>query len=421
MKKIVLASNNKHKITEISQILNNQEIITMEQIGFDKEIIEDGTTFLENALIKAKTISEFIKDKGLDYDVLSDDSGLCCEALDGKPGIYSARYSENHNDKANRDKLIKDLEGKDKTAYFNCTMVLYHIDGTYEHVDGKTYGKIIDHEVGDTSFGYDCIFLSEDLNKTFGSATSEEKNSVSHRFRAASQLKEYLREKDMKIIGIVARSYWNKDNQSILQFYEKVRTAFSRYDNVALIGIMPTDERTYTEITRGDDKLDNAKLNCVLDKCDGFIVPGGTYHQNLDEYVINHAIKSDKPLLGICLGFQIMCSMFSKERERYDMTIALPNNDHYKPNIKNAHKIKIKENTLLKSILKEKEINVNSVHHSYINNELKDLVISSYSEDGVIESVEYPNKKFIVGLQWHPEVIMNKDSIKILDYFVDKM
>ena len=174
MKKIVLASNNKHKITEISQILNNQEIITMEQIGFDKEIIEDGTTFLENALIKAKTISEFIKDKGLDYDVLSDDSGLCCEALDGKPGIYSARYSENHNDKANRDKLIKDLEGKDKTAYFNCTMVLYHIDGTYEHVDGKTYGKIIDHEVGDTSFGYDCIFLSKDLNKTLYIGTEDD-------------------------------------------------------------------------------------------------------------------------------------------------------------------------------------------------------------------------------------------------------
>ena len=102
------------------------------------------------------------------------------------------------------------ITSSDKTAYFNCTMVLYHIDGTYEHVDGKTYGKIIDHEVGDTSFGYDCIFLSKDLNKTFGSATSEEKNSVSHRFRAASQLKEYLREKDMttkKILELAVRAY----------------------------------------------------------------------------------------------------------------------------------------------------------------------------------------------------------------------
>lgn len=421
MKKIVLASNNKHKIMEISQILKDQEIISMKQIGFNEEIVEDGNTFLENALIKAKTISEFLKEKGLNYDVLSDDSGICCEALNGKPGIFSARYKENHNDKANRDKLIEDLKGKNKKAYFNCTMVLYHIDGTYEHVEGKTYGKIIDHEVGDTSFGYDCIFLSDDLNETFGSATSEEKNSVSHRFRATNQIKEYLREKDMKIIGIVARSYWNKDNQSILQFYEKIRTAFSKYNNVTIIGIMPTDERKYTEITRGDDKLDNAKLNCVLKKCDGFIIPGGIYHQNLDEYVINYAIKNDKPLLGICLGFQIMCSMFSKNRERYDMTIVLPNDNHYKPNIKKAHKIKIKENTLLKSVLKKEEITVNSVHHTYINNELKDLIISSISEDNILESVEYPNKKFIMGLQWHPEALMDKNTIKLLDYFVDKM
>lgn len=193
MKKIILASNNKHKIEEISNILTEKEIIPMEQIGFDKEIIENGNTFLENALIKAKTISKFIKNKGLDYDVLSDDSGLCCEALNGEPGIYSARYSKDHNDKANRDKLIKNLKDKDKTAYFNCTMVLYHIDDTYEYVEGKTYGKIIDHEVGDSSFGYDCIFLSDDLNKTFGSATKEEKNSVSHRFRALNQIKKILK------------------------------------------------------------------------------------------------------------------------------------------------------------------------------------------------------------------------------------
>ena len=192
MKKIVLASNNKHKIKEVKQILDNVEILTMNDIGYLEEIEENGTTFLENALIKAKTISKYLKSKGLDYDVLADDSGNCCTALDGAPGIYSARYAGDHDDKANRDKLIKDLEGKDKTAYFNCTMVLYHIDGTYEYREGKTYGKIIDKELGDTSFGYDCIFLSDDLGKTFGEATSEEKNSVSHRYRALVQIKELL-------------------------------------------------------------------------------------------------------------------------------------------------------------------------------------------------------------------------------------
>ena len=193
MKKIVLASNNKHKIKEFKEILENVEILTLNDIEFFDEIEETGTTFLENALIKASTISEYLKNKGLDYDVLADDSGLCCEALNGAPGIYSARYAGGHdNAKANRDKLIQELKEKDKTAYFNCTIVLYHIDGTYDYKEGKTYGKIIEEELGDTSFGYDCIFLSGDLNKTFGEATSEEKNKVSHRYRALNQIKELI-------------------------------------------------------------------------------------------------------------------------------------------------------------------------------------------------------------------------------------
>ena len=192
MKKIVLASNNKHKIKEFKEILG-VHILTLNDIGYLEEIEETGTTFLENALIKASTISEYLKTKGLDYDVLADDSGTCCDSLNGAPGIYSARYAGGHdNAKANRAKLIKDLKGKDNAAYFNCTIVLYHTDGTYEYKEGRTYGKIIDEERGDTSFGYDCIFLSDDLGKTFGEVTSEEKNSVSHRFRALEQIKELL-------------------------------------------------------------------------------------------------------------------------------------------------------------------------------------------------------------------------------------
>ena len=193
MKKIVLASNNKHKIKEFKEILKTIEILTLNDIEFFDEIEETGNTFLENALIKASVISKYLKDKGLDYDVIADDSGLCCISLDLAPGVYSARYSGGHgNDKDNRDKLINDLKDKDRTAYFNCTIVLYHIDGTYDYKEGKTYGKIIDEEIGDTSFGYDCIFLSDDLGKTFGEATSEEKNSISHRYRALEQIKELI-------------------------------------------------------------------------------------------------------------------------------------------------------------------------------------------------------------------------------------
>ena len=193
MKEIVLASNNIHKIKEFNEILNNVEILTLSDIGYLEEIEETGETFLENALIKASTISKYLKSKNLDYDVLADDSGLCCLGIDLAPGVYSARYAGEHvTPKDNRIKLIKELKDKDKSAYFICTIVLYHIDGTYEYKEGKTYGKIIDEEKGDTSFGYDSIFLSDDLGKTFGEATSDEKNSVSHRFRALNEIKDII-------------------------------------------------------------------------------------------------------------------------------------------------------------------------------------------------------------------------------------
>ena len=192
MKKIVIASNNKHKVKQIKSLLNNYEILTLEEIGFNDEIEETGSTFLENALIKARAISNYLKEKGLVYDIIADDSGLCIPSLNGAPGVYSARYSGDHDFKANRDKLIADLKGKDHKGYFMSTIVLYHPDNTFIYKEGKTYGEIIEEERGDNSFGYECIFLSDDLNKTFGEATLEEKNKISHRARALEQLKKEL-------------------------------------------------------------------------------------------------------------------------------------------------------------------------------------------------------------------------------------
>ncbi len=192
MKTIVLASNNKHKIKEFASMLPNYNVLSLSDINYIEDIEETGTTFEENSLLKAKTIHDYLLDRHPEYIVIADDSGLCCEALDGKPGVYSARYAGNHNDQANRDKLIKELKGKDHNAYFNCTIVVYYPDDTYKVFVGKTYGEIIEEEKGDTSFGYDCIFLSSDLNKTFGEATEEEKNSVSHRGRAISEMLKEL-------------------------------------------------------------------------------------------------------------------------------------------------------------------------------------------------------------------------------------
>ena len=189
MKTIVIASDNKHKIAEFKEILKDYDILSLKDIGFEKEIIEDGETFLDNALIKARAVTDFLKAKGQKYLVIADDSGLCVNALDGAPGVYSARYGGDHNSQSNRDRLLRELDGKsDRSAYFVCLLVVMHSDGSYDYVEGKTYGEITTKEIGRTDFGYDCLFYSTDLNKTFGEATEEEKNSVSHRGRAIKLL-----------------------------------------------------------------------------------------------------------------------------------------------------------------------------------------------------------------------------------------
>lgn len=189
MKKIVLASNNKHKIAEFKKILVGYEIVSMGEVGFYEDIVEDGNTFLDNSLIKAKTIHNYLKENNLDYIVIADDSGLCCTGLGGEPGVMSARYSGEHgNDQANRDKLLKNLAGKNRDAYFLCMIVVYYPNGEYKYFDGKTDGYITEQEIGKKDFGYDCIFYSNDLDKTFGEASEEEKNRVSHRGRAIDKM-----------------------------------------------------------------------------------------------------------------------------------------------------------------------------------------------------------------------------------------
>lgn len=183
--RLVVATGNAHKLKEIAEIFTDFEVVSQKEMGFCEDVEETGATFIENALIKARAAS-----KALQCMAMADDSGLCVEALNGAPGVLSARYSGGHgNDKANRDFLLKNLEGEEnRRAYFNCAVALVYPDGREITAEGRTYGNILKEEMGDGGFGYDCIFESEDLNKSFGLATSEEKNSVSHRFRALQAL-----------------------------------------------------------------------------------------------------------------------------------------------------------------------------------------------------------------------------------------
>ena len=128
--------------------------------------------------------------------VLADDSGLFCQALNGDPGVHSARYAgEPCNDKNNNDLLIKNLQGKDRTAEFRSTICLIEEDGKASYFTGTCKGQIIDEPRGDGGFGYDPYFLPDGETKTFAQMSAEEKNKISHRRRALEQLKEYLKDK----------------------------------------------------------------------------------------------------------------------------------------------------------------------------------------------------------------------------------
>ncbi len=190
MKKLIVASSNKGKLKEIAGILGDKyEIVSMAEAGFHEDVEETGTTFYENALLKASAVSE-----ALGCDALADDSGLCVDALDGAPGVYSARFSGVHgDDAANRKKLLEELEGKtNRKAKFVSSVVLKKADGTILSGTGETYGTIAETEEGENGFGYDSLFISDDLGKSFGVATAEKKNSVSHRARALHDLLKKL-------------------------------------------------------------------------------------------------------------------------------------------------------------------------------------------------------------------------------------
>ncbi len=185
MLKLVLASRNRKKIAELQTLLSalssEVEVLSLDDIGFYDEIVEDGDTFAANSLIKASVPAK------LGYIGIADDSGLAVDALGGAPGVYSARYSEEGTDTANNAKLLealRDVPDEKRTARF-CTVVTCAFpDGTYFQVEGTCEGTILHAPDGEGGFGYDPLFYYAPFGKTFAALTPDEKNSVSHRGKA---------------------------------------------------------------------------------------------------------------------------------------------------------------------------------------------------------------------------------------------
>ena len=193
--KLVLASRNRKKIKELetflSEISSDITVLSLDDIGFHDEIVEDGATFAENSRIKASVPAE------LGYIGVADDSGLEVDALGGEPGVYSARYSgEGANDEKNNKKLLAALAGvpdEKRTARFRTVVTCVFPDGDEIQAEGICEGRILESPRGQDGFGYDPLFWYEPLGKTFAELTPDEKNSVSHRGRAMREFAAKLR------------------------------------------------------------------------------------------------------------------------------------------------------------------------------------------------------------------------------------
>lgn len=196
MKKIIFATGNENKMKEIREILGEPgvEIISMKEAGIKADIVEDGKTFAENAAIKAAAIRELVKEE--EVIVLADDSGLEVDALNGEPGIYSARYAGEDTPYSIKNKMIIDrLEGvpdEERTARFVCVIAAAMPDGEIKTATGTIEGRIGYEEQGENGFGYDPIFYVPEYGCTTAQLSMEKKNELSHRGKALRKIAELL-------------------------------------------------------------------------------------------------------------------------------------------------------------------------------------------------------------------------------------
>lgn len=189
MKKLIFATNNQHKLEEIKEILNGKfEIMSLDEVGFNEDIQETGTSFAENAAIKSRVVT-----RQIGMDCFSDDTGLQVEALGGRPGVYSARYAgEEGNAAKNVKKLLIELKDvSNRKAAFKTAICL--IMGRNEYFfEGSITGRIIDSPKGEEGFGYDPVFVPDGYDKTFAEMPASLKNRISHRRRAVEKLVLFL-------------------------------------------------------------------------------------------------------------------------------------------------------------------------------------------------------------------------------------
>lgn len=192
-RKLIISTSNKNKVLEIKELLNHLdlEVLSKNELDIEKfETIEDGTTLEENSLKKAKDLKHRVEDM-----VIADDSGLFVDSLNGEPGVYSSRYAGvEGRDDLNIEKLLKNIENKDRNAYFKTVISLISQDGKIYRVEGICKGTISMAPKGANGFGYDPVFIPVGYDETFAELGNEIKNKISHRAKALTELKKVIEE-----------------------------------------------------------------------------------------------------------------------------------------------------------------------------------------------------------------------------------
>lgn len=227
------------------------------------------------------------------------------------------------------------------------------------------------------------------------------------------------------IIGIISRPAI-LDKISILKINESVRLAINNFGGIAL-GILPCQNFEYNKISPENvDKLTDKEKQDIIEQiklCDGIIMPGGNKWYEYDEFISSYAIENDIPILGLCMGMQILASTSTdSDKIINDNTVKNATTiNHNQPNVNYVHSVYIKANTLLYDIFQKDIILVNS-RHSYHCEKINTFLPSAYASDGLLEAVELPDKNFVLGVQWHPEdmISYDQDEYKIFKYFINK-
>lgn len=189
---LLVATHNEHKKEEIQQILGNDFTVkSLTDYSIHEEIVEDGDSFNANALIKAKYCFE-----KTGIPSLGDDSGLAVEALDGRPGIFSARYAGDHDFAKNMEKVLGELDGEDNRKAYFITVLCYYDENGARYFEGRVQGNILTENKGHKGFGYDPIFVPQGYDRTFAEMNPEDKNKISHRKQALDLFLDFLKVKD---------------------------------------------------------------------------------------------------------------------------------------------------------------------------------------------------------------------------------